>query len=132
MVDITNFVYTKVKAAVNSIASTAVVEKQYQDTATTFPYVTVIDIDDPEISHNLDFKGRQSHPSWQIDIYTTGGARETNAKKIRDAIAIVMEDELHMQRIVAKPVTNVADTTIYRYAMRYDCKIDEDRQLIYG
>lgn len=132
MVDITNFVYNKIKEAILDVAKTAKVEKQYQSTATSFPYVTIIDIDNTEISHTLDYQQRQSPVSWQIDIYANGGMREITAKKIAKAISEIMEDELHMRRVTAKPVTNVADTTIYRYMMIYDCKLDDDTQLIYS
>lgn len=132
MVDISNFVFTKIKAAVIAVASTAKVEKTYQNTASTFPFVTVRDLDNPETSHMLDYTHPQSHPSWQIDIYTTGGAKETVAKQIRDAIAKVMEDELHMHRLTNKPVDNALDTTIYRHVLRYDCTIDESSMTIYS
>ena len=132
MLDFTNSILTKIKTAVLAIYPTAVIEKQYQSTAPSFPYVTVIDVDDPEISHDLSYTGRQSQPSWQIDIYMNGSTGEIVAKKIRDAIIPIMENELHMRRITAKPVTNAADTTIYRYMLRYDCTVDEDRQVIYS
>jgi pyruvate/2-oxoglutarate dehydrogenase complex dihydrolipoamide dehydrogenase (E3) component len=132
MIDITNLIYTKVKAAVIALYSAAKVEKQYQNTASTFPYVTVIDLDTAEIGKTLDYAQRKYRYSCQIDIYMTGGTKEIVAKKIRDAVAAVLENELHMQCITSKPVTNTADTTIYRYVMRYDCKIDEDTQRIYS
>lgn len=132
MVDITNFVFTKVKAAIVALYSTAKVAKTYQNTVPTFPYVTFIDLDNPETSHALDYTHRKSHPSWQIDIYMNGSSGETVAKQIRDAIIAIMETELHMNRVISKPTTNVADPTIYRYVMVYDCNLDEDTQLIYS
>jgi len=126
MVDITNFCFTKISAAVKALYSTAKVSKTYQNTTTVFPYVTFIDLDNPETSHALDYTHRKSHPSWQIDIYMNGGTGETVAKQIRDAIVSIMEIELHMNRVIAKPVTNVADPTIYRYMIVYDCRLDED------
>ena len=132
MLDFTNSIFTKIKAAVLAIYPAATIEKQYQPNAPSFPYVTVIDVDDPEISHDLSYTGRQSQPSWQIDIYMNGSTGEIVAKKIRDAIISVMENDLHMRRITARPVTNATDTTIYRYMLRYNCMVDEDRQVIYS
>jgi len=132
MVDITNFVFNKIKPAVLALYSNAVVSKTYQNTTTTFPYVTFIDIDNPETSHTLSYTQRKSRPSWQIDIYMTGGTKETVSKQIAAAIADVMENQLHMNRVAAKPVTNAADTTIYRYTMIYSCNLDEDTQRIYS
>ena len=132
MLDLTNSIYTQIKSAVLALYPNAKVDKQYQSIAPSFPYVTIIDVDDPEISHDLSYTGRQSQPSWQIDIYQNGSTGEIVAKKIRDVITPIMENHFHMRRITARPVTNVADTTIYRYMLRYDCMIDEDRQAIYS
>jgi hypothetical protein len=132
MLDLTNSIYTQIKTAVLALYPSAKVDKKYQSIAPSFPYVTVIDVDDPEISHDLSYTGRQSQPSWQIDIYQNGSTGEIVAKKIRDVITPIMENHFHMRRITARPVTNVADTTIYRYMLRYDCMIDEDRQAIYS
>ena len=132
MLDLTNSIYTQIKAAVLALYPKAVVEKQYQAATTSFPCVTIADVDNPEISHDLSYTGRQSQPSWQIDIYQNGSTGEIVAKKIRDAIIPILENQLHLHRVTAKPVTNVADTTIYRYMLRYDCKVDEDRQVIYS
>lgn len=132
MVDITNFVFTKIKTAVLAKFPLAKVEKTFQQTATAFPTVTFVDLDNREISSTLDYKERKSHFSWQIDIYMNGGAGETNAKKIAAVVAKVMEEDFHMRRVEARPITNVSDPTIYRYMMRYDCKVDEDTQMIYS
>lgn len=132
MVDITNFVFNKIKPAVLALYSNANVTKTYQNTETAFPCVTFLDIDNPEISHTLSYTNRQSNPSWQIDIYMTGGTKETVSKKIASAIASIMEDELHMRRVSARPTVNAADTTIYRYTMIYRCNLDEDTQRIYS
>lgn len=132
MHDITNFVFNKIRVAVLALYENTVVSKTYQPTASTFPYVTFIDIEDSEIEHTLDYTERKSRKSWQIDIYMTGGTRESVAKKIAAAISGVMENDLHMKRISAKPVTNAADTTIYRYSMVYTCNFDEERRLIYS
>lgn len=132
MLDLTNAIFTKIKTDVLALYPNANVEKQYQATTTKFPYITITDVDDPEISHDLSYSGRQSQPSWQIDIYMNGSTGEIVAKKIRDAIIPIMEDQFHLRRIAAKPVVNATDTTIYRYMLRYDCMVDEDRQVIYS
>ena len=131
MVDITNQLFNDIEPAVLAAYPKAVVAKTYQSDQTTFPYVTLIDLDNMEIDRNLSNTGLQSKVSWQIDIYTDGGNREITAKKIRDLIAQVLEGKYHMTRVTSRPVTNAADTTIYRWMMRYSCKIDEDRNLIY-
>lgn len=131
MLDLTNSIYTKVKAAVIALYPSAIVEKVYQATTTIFPAVTIDDIGNPEIGRNLSGTGKQSNPSWQIDIYADGSTGEIVAKKIRDAIIPICEDTFFLTRNDSLRTTNTADTTIYRWTLRYSCKIDEDHQMIY-
>lgn len=131
MLDLTNPIYTQIKAAVLALYPNAVVEKQYQATTTSFPYVTIADVDNSEIGRNLSGTGKQSNPSWQIDIYMNGGMGEIVAKKIRDAIMPICEDTFFLTRDASRPAINVADTTIYRWMLRYSCKVDEDTECIY-
>jgi hypothetical protein len=132
MIDLTNSIYTQIKAAILAIYPKATVQKQYQSTAASFPTVTILDIDNPEISHDLEYTGRQSQPSWQIDIYAKDSTGEIVAKKIRDIIIPILETQLHLHRVAAKPVVNAADTTIYRYMLLYNCVVDEDHEVIYS
>ena len=131
MFDLTNEIYTQIKTAVLAIYPNAVVEKQYQATTTSFPYVTITDVDNPEIGSNLSNTGKQSNPSWQIDIYANGSTGEITAKKIRDAVMAVMEDYFFCTRDSSRPITNVSDITIYRWMLRYSCNVDEDSKYIY-
>ena len=131
MVDITNQLFNDIEPAVLAAYPDAIVAKTYQTEQTAFPYITLLDLDNMEIDRNLSNTGLQVKASWQIDIYTDGGNREITAKKIRNLIAQVLEGKSHMTRVTSRSVANAADTTIYRWMMRYSCKIDEDRNLIY-
>ena len=131
MLDLTNSIYTQIKTPILSLYPKATIEKQYQATTTSFPYVTITDVDNPEIGRNLSGTGKQSNPSWQIDIYANGSTGEITAKKIRDTIMPVCEETFFLTRDASKPVTNTADTTIYRWMLRYSCKVDEDHLCIY-
>lgn len=130
MRDLTNEIYNKVKTAVLALYGGAKVTKQYQSTNTSFPCVTILDLNSPELSHTLDYQERRSRPAWQIDIYANGSTGEIVAKQIRDVIIPVFEDEYHMRRLEAHPQTNAADTTIYRYLLRYDCILNEDTGVV--
>jgi hypothetical protein len=131
MIDITNTLYAKIKASVLKLYPEAKVEKKSQETAASFPCVTIVALDNPEIEHDLTYGGRKSNPSWQIDIYANGSSGEIVALKIRDAIVPILET-MRLRRTVSRPVENVKDPTIYRYMLRYDCKIDEDTGLVFS
>lgn len=131
MLDLTNSIYTQIKSAVLPLYPAAVVSKTYQANITSFPYVTIDDLGNPEIGENLSGTGKQSNPSWQIDIYANGGTGELVAKKIRDAIIPVCENSFFLHRDDSRHTTNVSDVTIYRWTLRFSCKVDEDHQYIY-
>ena len=131
MLDLTNSIYTQIKAATLALYSTAIVEKQNQQSPASFPCVLIDDLGNPEIGRNLSGTGKQSNPSWQIDIYASGSMGELVAKKIRDAIIPVCEDAFFLRRDDSRHTTNVADVTIYRWTLRYSCKVDEENKYIY-
>ena len=132
MLDFTNYIYNLVSPSVKAIYPDGKIAKKYQNTESVFPYVTITDIGNTEISHTLSYTERHSLASWQFDIYADGSTGEIVAKEVRDVIMPIMENKLHMTRITAKPVTNALDTTIYRYVLQYQCKIDEERKIIYS
>jgi len=131
MLDLTNSIYTQIKAAVKAVFPETVVLKTYQATDPSFPCVTLEDLGNPEIGRNLSGTGKQSNPSWQIDIYADGSTGELVAKQIRDAIVPVCEGKFFLHRDDSRHTTNVADVTIYRWTLRYSCRVSEDNQCIY-
>lgn len=131
MVQVSNQIFSDLKAEVEKFYPTVKVQKDYQDVAASFPTVTFCEIDNWEFSHTLDYTERKSSITFQIDIYMTGGTRETVSKQIADRVSKVMEEKWHMKREYAKPTVNI-DTNVYRYTMRYSFKIDESSLMIYS
>ena len=131
MVDIQNQIFNSLKQRVETQFPNAKVCKDFQPVASSFPTITFYEIDNSEFEHNLDYTQRKSNLAFQIDIFTIGGTKESQAKAISKEISEVMENHYHMKRLFANPLDN-ADKDIYRYTMRYFCKIDEDRLLIYS
>lgn len=131
MLDLTNSIYTQIKAAVLVLYPKAIIEKTYQASPADFPHITIDDLGNPEIGRNLSGTGKQSNPSWQIDIYANGGTGEIVAKKIRDVIMPICEDQFYFTRNDSRHVANIADATIYRWTLRYSCKVDEEHNCIY-
>lgn len=131
MVQINNQIFKDLKTEIQRFYPTTKVEKDYQPTDVSFPTVTFYEIDNGEFSHTLDYTERKSNITVQIDIYATGGTRETIAKKIAEKVSKVMEEKWHTKREYAKTTVNI-DTNIYRYTMRYSFKVDEDSLRIYS
>lgn len=131
MVQVSNQIFNDLKAEVNKFYPKAQVQKDYQEVAASFPTITFYEIDNWEFSHTLDYTERKSNITFQIDIYMTGGARETVSKQIADRVSKVMEEKWHTNREYARQTFNI-DTNVYRYTMRYSFKIDEDSFRIYS
>ena len=125
MVQVSNQIFGDLKAAITEGYPSAKVQKDYQPTSNIFPTVTFYELDNSEISHTLDYAERKSNVVVQIDVYTVGGTRESDAKKIVAKISSVMEEKWHTKREYSRPMIN-SDPNIYRYTMRYSFKIDED------
>lgn len=131
MVQVSNQIFNDLKEKIEKVYPLSKVQKDYQPTSNTFPTITLYELDNAEFSHTLDYTERKSNIAVQIDIYTVGGTRETQAKEIADKVSKVMEEKWHTKREYSKPMIN-ADMNIYRYTMRYSFKIDEDSLRIYS
>lgn len=131
MVDVQNQIFNSVKQKIEGNFPSAKVQKDFQPTITTFPTITFYEIDNSELEHTLDYTQRKSNLAFQIDIFTTGGDKERQARKISVTVNEVMEDEFHMKRVFSNPLPNT-DKDIYRFTMRYLCKIDEESLTIYS
>ena len=132
MVDICNQIFNSLKTKIEADFPSIKVQKEYQPIASTFPTVTFYEIGNSAISHSLDYTERKSNLAFQIDIFTTGGTKETIAKNIAKSVNTALETNWHMKRVFANPIQNTTDPDIYRYTMRFSCKIDEDKLLVYS
>ena len=132
MVDIQNQIFNSLKTAIITDFPNVKVQKEYQPITSTFPTVTFYEIDNSAIFHTLDYTERKSSLAFQIDIFTTGGTKESTAKNIAKSVNLTLETTWQMKRVFANPIQNTADPDIYRYTMRYSCKIDEDKLLVYS
>ncbi len=131
MVQVSNLIFSDLKAAITAVYPNTKVQKDYQPMGSTFPTVTFYELENTETSHTLDYTERKSNIVVQIDVYTVGGTRESDAKKIVAQISSVMEKQWHTKREYSRPMINV-DSNIYRYTMRYSFTVDEDSLRIFS
>ena len=68
---------------------------------------------------------------YEINIYTTGKTKKTDAKKIMAVIDDFFGYELGFNRIMAEPQDNLEDLNVYRFLARYECVIDTQTLKIY-
>lgn len=127
IVDITNEVLTQLK----TILTTSTVLAEYPSTTPTFPCVTVSELSNNAVLDTKDTSGyNHSDVALEINIFTSGTKRMSDAKKIRDTIDGQLSDTYGLVRDFTGQTPNM-DTNIFRYTMRYSGIVDSNR-LIYG
>lgn len=120
MIDIENKVYTKLKTAIGSNATTS---SSYNHTPSSFPFVSIT-MSDNTMSH-LDNSAQEKYAScmFEINVYANDDEAKTTAKGIFQTIDTAMY-KMNFVRISYSPVPNLEDGTIYRIVARYECETD--------
>lgn len=127
IVDITNEVLSRLKTEL----SNGTVLTSYPSTTPDFPCVIVEELNNNSYDGSKDSSGNHhSDISIEINIFTTGMKRMTDAKTVRNSIDAILSDEYGMKRDYSRPTPNM-DTNIYRYVMRYSAIVDTNKT-IYG
>ncbi len=119
MIDVENIVYSKVRMAVKSKYPKAFTESTYVNRASSFPCVSLVEMDNAIYRKTQDLSGRENHAElvYECNIYTEGTGRKQQAK----AIAKIVDDTMsamNFTRIFAHPTPNI-ERTIFRYTLRF-------------
>lgn len=64
---------------------------------------------------------------FELQIFTQGTNKRSSAATIRGTIDGMFSDKYGMYRNYADEVPNYIDREIYRYALRYECKVDTNK-----
>lgn len=128
IVDITNEVLSKLKNELTNVT----VLPSYPDKPPKFPVVIVRDMQNISVGATKDTAGfNHSDVSIEFQIFTKGSKKMSDAKVIRNDIDKILSDEYGMNRVYSDEVPNYTDRDVYRYVLRYNGIIDENK-LIYG
>jgi hypothetical protein len=119
-VDLFPQLYQAVKTAVATSHPSAVVSDDYSPVVASFPHVTMLRLSNDETAHTLNYQESEFKIGYEIQIYTTGGAKTTTASSILSAVDSVLAGTYRLRRSSARPVPNSADTRIYRYVAVYE------------
>lgn len=129
IVDITNEVLTKVKTDLATSFPALKVTDGYQESV-SFPLVTIRESTNIVMDGTKDSAGEHySQCSLEINIFTTGTKKVSDAKKIRNAVDGILGDYYGMTRNDSLEVPNYLDTNVYRYLMRYSFVVSENKQI---
>lgn len=125
IVDLYNEIFTQLKTTHNLN-----VNPEYDDEAPTFPVVVFkesANLDDEEHKDSSGFN--YADLAFEIQIYTDGPSKMTEAKAIRNTVDGLMSGTYGMNRSLAQEVPNYIDRRIYRYVLRYECKANYNKQI---
>jgi len=104
----------------------------YNEEALEYPLVVVSEKSNTDEVGTKDSSGyNHCLLMFQIDIFSTGDSKVSISKGIRNQVDAIMSGQYGMAREFSDEVPNFLDRSIYRYTMRYVCKIDEN-EVIYG
>lgn len=127
IINIEDEIFNKLKTELVSVN----VEPEFNESTPDYPLVTfreITNVANPDTIDNLGDKHNQL--AFQVDIYTVGNLKKSNAKQIRSDVDDILGGFYKMTRDFSDEVPNLTDTRIYRYTMRYSALVD-DNKVIY-
>lgn len=126
IIDISNEVLTEIKTALTNVD----VYLEFPMKKPSFPCVTFKDNGNTTHIDSVDSSGETHNElSFEINIFSNGKNKVTQAKAIRNTIDGIMADKYNMTRDFSDQVPNFADESIFRYILRYSCVVDKDKRI---
>ena len=126
MIDVENLVIDTITKAVQTAHTGVLVESDYNDTPSSFPYVSVIEMDNYTYrkTQDNDLKEHHTNVMYEVNVYSnkTKG-RKAEAKKIMETIDTAFQN-IKFTRTVKQTVPN-KDKSLYRIVARYEAVIGE-------
>ena len=96
-----------------------------------FPLIIIKQIRDDLYSENLDKTDQRFYLGYEIDIYTINKsniAKQTIASELKKLLNDIFDEHYGMNRKFNQQTPNV-DTDVYRWTMRFESKIDENKRI---
>lgn len=127
MINIEPIVFDAVKTGVSPVECIP----EYQNISTTFPLVTVEEIENISYEKTQDSGSAENHVRllYEINVYSNSvSGKKEQAKHVIEQADKVM-GELGFYRTYCSPTPNLADSTIYRITARYRAVVDKDENI---
>lgn len=132
--DYENEVFTRTKDIILGSFPDATVKGELEDRPSTFPFVSIVQIDNAPYQQTASFDELVNHmyPAFEIQVYTNGKSKKTKAKSIMsEALSFLCGDEsvmgLGFQLMSEGPISNVEDANIHRRVARIQGVIGENK-----
>lgn len=123
MINIEPIVITQVKSALDMLEESVELSSVYINEPSSFPYISLTESDNYIVHIDSGEDEKYSHLMYEINIYTIGDLRKSQARKLAQYVDKVMY-KLNFVRISGQEVPNQQNDTVYRYVMRYEAETD--------
>lgn len=129
MIDVYNYIFTQVYNGVVTDTPTCKVAEGYPPVSSTFPIVTVNEIDNStlEYSQDNDLKEHHARVSIGIEVYANGEDKKATATHLAKLVDNLMQN-LKFTRTMKAPMPNI-DDSIYRITLRYTAIVGEPKEV---
>jgi hypothetical protein len=127
IVDVSNQIFSELCTLLDGMAT---ISRPNQDNPLEYPYVTFDDFDNGDIAESKGTSGvKYTSIGFEMQIYTKGDTRMTDAKELRLLIDNKLSGEYGFLRTTSQKIPNLRDDSIYRYVIRYEGIVDENEKI---
>ena len=131
MIDVENLVIDTISKAIKASAySTTLVVSEYTDTPSSFPCVSVIEMDNYTYrnSQDNDLKEHHTNVMYEVNVYSNKESKsKSEAKAILEIVDTAFQN-IKFTRTVKQAIPN-RDKSIYRIVARYEAVIGEEQTI---
>lgn len=132
MIDMENEVFTLIAGEVRKRFPRIYMTGEYVPAPPSFPCVSVVEVDNIPVRRTQSTDSSENHATilYEVNIYSNKKAgKKTECKTIAAVIDNVF-NRIGFERIMMRPVDNIANATIYRLIGRYRAVVSE-KNVIY-
>lgn len=128
MIDAESEIFTEIATALRAKYPKIFVTGEYVSAPSSFPCVSLVEIDNATFRNTQTQEGRENHVSvtYELNVYSN---KKTGKKAECKEIASFIDEMLHKMnftRILLEPIPNAEDNTIYRMLGRYRAVIGQE------
>lgn len=137
MIDIFPQIYTELSAKLKEFSKSAEgltllggseikVSDTHLKTSQYFPCVTIEEKNNSNAEGETDLVEKRSAVMYEINVYDNSPTKMEKCRKLAKVIDGYLSGIIGFERSMSQPFPNEADSTIYRYLMRYEGYVDNE------
>ena len=130
MIDILDEVFAIVAEAAQNVAPEVTVQDDYIDAVSSFPVVTVAEINNSTSAHTIGSRPKENYAAiaFKVEVFSNKvDGKRSECRRIMSAIsdALILRN---FNRISMQPTPNYRDATVYRLTARFEVVSDSNKQ----